>query len=58
MKVSLKEGASEVHTFSDVVAAIESVFPDETSVSALGSGLLSEPVGRPRSCRTCQTTRA
>lgn len=48
------EGGTEVHTSSDVVEAVEELFTASPSTSPLDSSLGSEPVGRPRSCRTCE----
>lgn len=47
------EGATEVHTSSDVTDAVKADFTDSSSVS-VDSNLDSEPVGRPRSCKTCE----
>lgn len=47
---------AQIHTSSDVLEAGVAAFPDSWlfSISPLDSCLDSDPVGRPRSCRTCE----
>lgn len=56
LKRDFSRGGTEVHTSSDAVEAVLASLTDswDPSTSPMGSALVSEPVGRPRSCRTCE----